>query len=553
MPVNRKTVGLTAAALLMLAGTVLAAGSYEDLQGQVKEFTLDNGVHFIVLERHDVPVFSFDIYMDVGSAQEVTGITGLAHILEHMAFKGTSEVGTEDIKKELKAMAAEDATFLTLKNERNRMLRLGQDISVTFLGEDALAELGDDARVMIVNGEVSNLGAARALDWEQKQYVTSFDDEDRVLVIASHSFEMAKDTAREFVVSNEFGQIVENNGGRGMNAGTWTDETNYFYSMPSNRVELWAYLEGTRMANPIFREFYTEKDGPVTEERRMRTENSPVGKLIEEFQNLAFKAHPYHHSTIGWMSDINSITRQDCQDFYDTHYVGENMTVAVVGDVDFAQIKKLATKYFAGISGSPAPRLDTYEPEQNGEKRMVIQDDAQPFYIAGFHIGNYAHPDAAVYSAIADILGQGRTSRLNKRLVKQDNIAVQAVSFAGFPSDKYPTQLAVLGIPAKDVTALEIEAAIFEEIEKLKADGVTEEELAGVKRRARAGYVRGLQGNQGLARQLAFYQGRNGDWRDMFSQLDAIESVTVDDVKRVAAEIFEPNHRTVVYIETVED
>ena len=553
MPVNRKTVGLTAAALLMLAGTVLAAGSYEDLQGQVKEFTLDNGVHFIVLERHDVPVFSFDIYMDVGSAQEVTGITGLAHILEHMAFKGTSEVGTEDIKKELKAMAAEDATFLTLKNERNRMLRLGQDISVTFLGEDALAELGDDARVMIVNGEVSNLGAARALDWEQKQYVTSFDDEDRVLVIASHSFEMAKDTAREFVVSNEFGQIVENNGGRGMNAGTWTDETNYFYSMPSNRVELWAYLEGTRMANPIFREFYTEKDGPVTEERRMRTENSPVGKLIEEFQNLAFKAHPYHHSTIGWMSDINSITRQDCQDFYDTHYVGENMTVAVVGDVDFAQIKKLAMKYFAGISGSPAPRLDTYEPEQNGEKRMVIQDDAQPFYIAGFHIGNYAHPDAAVYSAIADILGQGRTSRLNKRLVKQDNIAVQAVSFAGFPSDKYPTQLAVLGIPAKDVTALEIEAAIFEEIEKLKADGVTEEELAGVKRRARAGYVRGLQGNQGLARQLAFYQGRNGDWRDMFSQLDAIESVTVDDVKRVAAEIFEPNHRTVVYIETVED
>ena len=553
MPVNRKTVGLTAAALLMLAGTVLAAGSYEDLQGQVKEFTLDNGVHFIVLERHDVPVFSFDIYMDVGSAQEVTGITGLAHILEHMAFKGTSEVGTEDIKKELKAMAAEDATFLTLKNERNRMLRLGQDISVTFLGEDALAELGDDARVMIVNGEVSNLGAARALDWEQKQYVTSFDDEDRVLVIASHSFEMAKDTAREFVVSNEFGQIVENNGGRGMNAGTWTDATNYFYSMPSNRVELWAYLEGTRMANPIFREFYTEKDGPVTEERRMRTENSPVGKLIEEFQNLAFKAHPYHHSTIGWMSDINSITRQDCQDFYDTHYVGENMTVAVVGDVDFAQIKKLAMKYFAGISGSPAPRLDTYEPEQNGEKRMVIQDDAQPFYIAGFHIGNYAHPDAAVYSAIADILGQGRTSRLNKRLVKQDNIAVQAVSFAGFPSDKYPTQLAVLGIPAKDVTALEIEAAIFEEIEKLKADGVTEEELAGVKRRARAGYVRGLQGNQGLARQLAFYQGRNGDWRDMFSQLDAIESVTVDDVKRVAAEIFEPNHRTVVYIETVED
>jgi predicted Zn-dependent peptidase len=544
---------LAALAVLLLSGSVMAAGGYEDLKDEVQEFTLDNGVHFIVLERHDVPVFSFNIHMDVGSAQEVTGITGLAHILEHMAFKGTSEVGTEDIKKERKAMAAEDATFEVLKAERNRMLRHGQDIEVLFLGEEALADLGDDAREMIVNGEVSTLGAARALDFEQKQYVTTFDDENRDLVIYSHDFELAKDAAREYVVSNEFGQIVENNGGRGMNAGTWTDDTNYFYSMPSNRIELWAYLEGTRMADPVFREFYTEKDGPVTEERRMRTENSPIGKLIEEFQNLAFKAHPYHHSTIGWMSDINSITRQDCQDFYDTNYVGENMTVAVVGDVEFEQVKKLAEKYFKGISGAKAPRLDTYEPEQNGEKRMVIQDDAQPFYMCGYHIGNYAHEDAAVYSAISDILGQGRTSRLYKRLVKQDNIAVQAVSFSGFPSDKYPTQLAVLGIPAKDVTAAEIETAIFEEIEKIKTDGVTEEELAGVKQRARANYVRGMQGNLGLARQLSFYEGRNGDWREMFTQLDDIEAVTVEDVKRVADEIFVPNHRTVVYIETVED
>jgi len=557
MPFDRKMLGLFVCGLLIAAGGAAAAGS-SDLQDQVQEFTLDNGVHFIVLERHDVPVFSFNTHMDVGSAQEVTGITGLAHILEHMAFKGTPEIGTTDYKKEQKAMAAEDAAFAALKAERNRRLRHGRDTEVVFLNEkqfrDALAER---AGKLMVDGEAVAWDAAADLDWSDEaaegRYVSVAADGDEELVRLAHRFELAKDAAREFVVSNEFGQIVENNGGRGMNAGTWTDDTNYMYSLPSNRLELWAYLEGSRMAAPVLREFYTEKDGPVTEERRMRTDNSPFGMLLEEFQNLAFKAHPYHVSTIGWMSDLNTITRQDCQDFYDTYYVGENMTVAIVGDVDFDEVKKLAEKHFKNIPDRPAPELDTVEPPQKGEKRMVVQDDAQPFYLCGFHIGNYAHPDAAVYTAIADIIGQGRTSRLYKRLVKEDKIAAQVVSFAGFPDDKYPSLLAFMGIPVKDVDALQIEAAIFDEIDKLVAEGVTQAELDGVKRRAKANFVRGLQSNMGLARQLSYYQGKHGDWREMFKQLDAIEAVTVDDVQRVAAEIFVPNNRTVAYIETVED
>jgi predicted Zn-dependent peptidase len=489
------------AVLVLAAGAAVQAQDSSDLQSQVREFTLDNGVHFIVLERHDVPVFSFNTYMDVGSAQELTGITGIAHILEHMAFKGTDEIGTTNLKAELKAMAAEDAAFKALKAERLK---------------------GDAA------------------------------DPERLAELEA-AFTAAKDAAREFVVSNEFGQIVENNGGRGMNASTWTDATNYMYSLPSNRLELWAYLEGSRMANPVLREFYTEKDGPVTEERRMRMENSPFGMLMEQFQNMAFMAHPYHHSTIGWMSDLNTITRQDCQDFYDTHYVAENMTVAIVGDVKFDEVKRLAQKYFMDIPSREAPVIETFDAPQLGERRMAIQDDAQPIYMAGWHIGNYADPDAPVYQAIADILGQGRTSRLYKRLVKQDKIAVQTVSFAGFPDDKYPSLMALIGVPAKDVTALEMEAAIFEEIDRLVADGVTEDELAGVKRRVKSGFVRGLQGNMGLASQLSYYQGKHGDWREMFRQIEAIDAVTVADVQRVAAEIFVPNNRTVTYIETVED
>ena len=495
-----KSLALAAVLSLALGAMGASAEGYQDLKDQVREFTLPNGIHFIVLERHEVPVFTFHTYVGAGSAQEVTGITGIAHILEHMAFKGTAEIGTTDAKKEARAMKAEDEAFAALKAERLK------------------GERADSSR----------------------------------LAELEKAFTDAKDAARAFVVSNEFGQIVENNGGRGLNAGTWTDDTNYSYSFPSNRLELWAYLEGSRMSRPVFREFYTEKDGPVTEERRMRSDNNPFGMLMEQFQNLAFMAHPYHHSTIGWMTDLNTITRQDCIDFYQTHYVGPNMTVAVVGDVRFEEVKRLAEKHFSKISDAEPPVVETFDAPQKGERRIVVEDDAQPIYMCGYHIGNWAHPDAAVYNAIADILGAGRTSRLYERLVKRDKIAVQIGSFAGFPDNEYPSMLAVMGLPAKDVSGEQIEAAVLEEIQKLADEGVTAEELAGMKRRARANFVRSLQGNGGLAYQLAYYQGKQGDWREMFKQLEAIDAVTLADVQRVSREIFVPNNRTVAYIKTVE-
>jgi predicted Zn-dependent peptidase len=492
---------VVAALLLVLLATAAAAQSFSELQDRVQEFTLDNGLHFLVVERHDVPVFAFNTYVNVGSSDEVTGITGIAHILEHMAFKGTTEIGTKDYKAERKAMADEDEAWAALQEER------------------AKGDLAD---------------ASRLTDLEQ-------------------GYEAAKESAQQYVVSNEFGQIVENNGGRGLNAGTWTDATNYFYQLPSNRLELWAYLEGNRMAHPVLREFYTEKEGPVAEERRMRTDNSPMGMLIEQFQNLAFFAHPYHHSTIGYMSDIQGISRQDCRDFYNSHYVAKNMTVAVVGDVEFDKVKKLAEKYFSDISAAEPPSVDTREPEQLGEKRLVIEHTSQPFLAMGWHIGSIQDPDFPVYEAIADILGQGRTSRLYTSLVKEKKLAVQAVAFAGFPDNKYPSTLAVLGIPAKDVTAPEIEAVVLEEVARLRDEGVTADELAGVKRRAKASFVRSMRGNRGLARQLTYYQAKLGDWREAFHQVERIEAVTAADVQRVAAEIFHGSNRTVVYIETSED
>jgi len=500
MPARTRLLTLLVAAALLLLAAGAGAQTYLDLEGQVQEFTLDNGVHFLVLENHDVPVFSFRTFVNVGSSNEVRGITGLSHILEHMAFKGTSEIGTKDIKKERKAMEAEDAAFAALKAERLK------------------GEAADPAKL-------EELEAA---------------------------FTAAKDAAREFVVTNEFGQIIENNGGQGLNAYTNNDVTVYHYNLPSNRLELWAYLEGARMADPVLREFYTEKDGPVTEERRMRTDNNPIGRMIEQFENLMFMANGYHHSTIGYMSDLENISRADCRRYYDENYVGSNFVVSVVGDVNLDDVRTYAEKYFSDIPrGDPEP-VETFEPKQLGEKRMVLKDPSQPVYVAGWHIENVRHPDWPTYQVIADVLGQGRTSRLYKSLVKEQGIAVQAASFAGFPGQKFQTGLLVFGIPVKGKTGLEIEEAVLAEVDKLKAEGITAEELEAVKQRARADFIRGLRGNAGMASQLAWYQTYTGDWRNLFREVEAIEGVTLEDVKRVAGEIFVETNRTVGIIETEE-
>jgi predicted Zn-dependent peptidase len=483
---------------LTLVALAASAQTYKDLESQVQEFKLDNGMTFLVLEDHSVPVFSFRTVVRVGSAHEKRGHTGIAHLLEHMAFKGTSKIGTTDYKAEKKAMARECEAFAALKEERNKGVHADPE---------RLAELEAE-------------------------------------------FDAAKDAAREFVVSNQYGEIVEKNGGVGMNASTWVDFTQYFYSFPSNRLELWAYLEGSRMSDLVLREYYTEKDGPVTEERRMRVDNSPMGKLfMEQFQNLAFDANGYSHSTIGFMSDLQAMDRADAQEFWDTHYIGPNITVAVVGDVEFDEVKKYAEKYFRDVPGGTPVEMETFEPEQLGEKRLAVEQDAQPMLLMGYKIEGLNHPDWPVYQAIADILGQGRTSRLYTTAVKEEQKAVQVMSFAGFPGERYRTLLAVMGIPAKDVTAAELEDIVLGEIQRLVDEGVTEEELEGVKRRARANFLRGMQGNNGLAGQLAMTHAMTGDWRNLFTEVERLEAVTVEDIQRVAADIFERNNRTVVLSE----
>src|SRR6266568_3214507 len=357
--------------------------------------------------------------------------------------------------------------------------------------------------------------------------------------------------ANQYVIPNEFSEIVERNGGEGLNAFTNDDETGYHYSFPENRLELWAYLESERFIHPVMREFYKERN-VVIEERRMRTDSRPIGRLLEQFISAAFQAHPYHRPTIGWLADLNYFSATEAQHFFDNYYVPSNMVVAVVGDVKASEAMPIVEKYFARIPSHAQPdEAATTEPPQNSERRVVLRESSQPVYLEGYHRPDYLDKDDAVYDAIADLMSEGRTSRLYRALVRDKKIASVSAGFTGFPGTKYPHLFAFFAFPLPGHTPREIEDAIHVEIERLKKEDITDDDLKMIKTRAKANLVRGLAENEGLAFQLGEAQSRYGDWRESFRQVDRIDKVTKADIRRVANQIFVPTNRTVGIIENV--
>jgi predicted Zn-dependent peptidase len=485
--------------LLLLLTAIAAAQDVASFEKRTTVKTLPNGLTVVILERPEAPVFSFFTHVDAGSVQDPMGKTGLAHMFEHMAFKGTDKIGTTDYPAEKAALAKVEVAYANYIAERDK--RIGRD-------ENKLKEL----------------------EKLWKDAVTE---------------------AQKYVKPNEFGEIVEREGGEGMNANTSDDETNYFYSFPSNRLELWAYLESERFLHPVMREFYKERD-VVIEERRMRTDSSPVGRLIEQFITASFSAHPYHRPTVGWMSDLNSFSATDAQTFFDEYYIPSNMVIAVVGDVRASETMPLIEKYFGRLPTKPVPdERTTTEPPQNSERRVILRQSAQPFYIEGYHRPDYRNVDDAVYDAISDLMSNGRTSRLYRALVRDKKIAAFAAGFSGLPGNKYPHLFSFYAVPVPGHTPQELGDAIHAEIERINKEDITDEELKMIKTRAKADLIRGLADNSGLAQQLAIYQSRYGDWRELFRSVDRIDKVTKADIRRVANQTFTDNNRTVGISETV--
>jgi predicted Zn-dependent peptidase len=467
------------------------------LEGRTTVKVLPNGLTLVLCERHQAPVFSFFTRVNAGSVDDPGGQSGLAHMFEHIAFKGTTEIGTTDYAAERIALNKVEAAYAAYDTEFRR--RIGRD-------------------------------PAR-------------------LAALQKAFNDAVDAAQKYVIPNQFSEIAESNGAVGVNAETGEDYTEYFWSMPANRLELWAYLESSRIGWPVAREFYKERD-VVQEERRMRVDSSPQGRLVEEFLAAAYMAHPYGRPGVGWESEISQVSATQAEAFHKKYYVPANVVVAVVGDFDTKTALPMLERYFAAIPAGPPPLpITTVEPKQTAERDVTMREPTQPIYLEGYHRGDYRSPDDAVYDAITDIFSNGRTSRLYRSLVRDQRIAVEAEGFSGFPGIKYPGLFAFYAIPMQGHTAEEMGTAIHKELDKLKTTDVSDAELERFKTRARADLLRSLGDNASLAEQLADFQTRFGDWRQMFRELQEINAVTKADIRRVAQQTFITSNRTTARIE----
>ena len=479
-------------AVLALWPALVAGQSLKEFEKKVTEFTLPNGLHFIICERHEAPVVSFHTYVNAGSVDDPSGKTGLAHMFEHMAFKGTASIGSLNWPAEKQAMQAIEQAYDRYDAER------------------AKGHLANPETLKKMQGDL----------------------------------QAAIEKADTYVDKNLYPNIIEENGGVGMNASTEEDATNYFYSLPSNRIELWFLLESSRFLAPVFREFYKERD-VVREERRMRTESEPQGMLLEVMLATAFEAHPYKNPAVGWPSDIDHLRVRDAEEFFKEYYGPSNITIAIVGDVSPADARRMAERYFGPIEKRAAPHpVITVEPKQVGLKTAQVTTQSQPLELLAYKRPDEYDKDDPVYDVLSSILSSGRTGLLYQKMVRDQKIALEVGCASEFPGGKYPNLFLFYIAPNMGKTLDENEKALFAILDGLTKTKVDDATLGRVKTKTRASLIRRLDSNSGLADALAANYAQYGDWRKLFTDVDEIDKVTADDVERVSKALFNPQHLT---------
>ena len=482
--------------LVVLAISISAATCFaQGLAERVHEHTLKNGMKLLMVPRHTSPTVAAWIRFKVGSVDERSDERGLAHLLEHMLFKGTKTLGTRDY-------AAEKPLLDKIEQTAQRLM-----------AEQIKREQADPKVTEQLSAELARL---------EKE-------------------------AEKYVVKEEFADLYSRNGGSGYNAFTSKDGTTYIINLPANKLELWAAIESDRMQNAVLREFYTEMN-VVKEERRRSYDAEPEGKLWETFLANAFNAHPNGQPTIGWMSDIENLTRTKAENFLHKYYAPNNAIVALVGDIDPEKTIALVEKYFAAIPpGTPVPPVAVEEPQQAGEKRTEVIGDAEPELMVGFHKPTLPAPDDYVFDVIDMLLTDGRTSRLYKKLVLEKKLATSVSSF-GAPGSRYPNLFIVSATPRAPHSSAEVEAAIYEELERLKAEPMTEKELQQILNHLEFEESRQMASNGGLARNLTEYEAIAGTWRYLIEHRQKVAKITADDVMRVAKKYFTRQNRNVGFI-----
>ncbi len=483
---------LFAVTLLVVCATGIHAATLEE---KVVEHTMKNGMKLLMVERHTSPTVSAWIRFRIGSVDERSDERGIAHLLEHMLFKGTTTLGTTDY-------AAEKPLLDKIEN-----------VAQALTAEKARRDKADKGRIAGLEKQLAAL----------------------------------ESDASKYVIKDEFFELYSKNGGTGYNAFTSRDGTTYLISLPSNKLELWAAIESDRLQNAVLREFYTERS-VVMEERRRSFDADPESKLWETFVASSFLAHSYGQPTIGWMSDIENLTRSKAELFFHSYYAPNNAIVAIVGDIDTKKTIAMVERYFGGIKpGKEPPPVTAQEPKQSGERRIELIADAEPTVIMGFHKPGINTPDDYVFDVISMILGSGRTSRFYKKLVIEKQIATDIGAFDA-PGNRYPNLFVVSANPRAPHTAKEVEEAVQAELDLMKTTPVAERDLQRILNKIEYEEARRMGTNGGLARNLTEYEATTGSWRYMTEHRGKIAKVTQADIMRVAGTYFTGENRTVGFI-----
>jgi predicted Zn-dependent peptidase len=489
---------------LLLCALPFPAGAAEKPQINVEELTLPNGMRWLLFERHDSPTVVAGWVAHVGSVNEREGITGISHLFEHMMFKGTRTIGTKDIDADLRIIDEQEKIRAEMRSEIQAM------------------------REKLRRGEIDDITRPENQTARYRELDKRFDE----LV----------QKQRETLVKDHLSQIYTKNGAEGLNAGTSEDWTIYFVRLPANRIELWSWLESDRLLNPVFREFYAERD-VVYEERRMRTESTPLGKFDEAFNAQFWQASPYKWPVIGWPSDVSSITKAEADAYFGTYYAPNNLTGVLVGDFDGKAVRPLLERYFGRIprGKSDPPEMVTLEPAHIAERRFNAEADTSPTVRIWWHTVPFVHKDRTVVDLVSDVL-TGRTGRLYKGLVTGRQVANQTSASVDLKKYEGVFQVESTVKEGKDPAA--VEQAIYEEMEKLKTELLPADELQKVKNQAKANAYRRLSSPFSIAIQLMIYDGF-GDWRYINTYAEEVDRVTAADIQRVSKQYFTKENRGV--------
>lgn len=485
--------------LLLIASAAVRAQKVD-----VKEATLANGMRLLMVERHDDPTIAGGWVAHVGSSNERPGMTGTAHLFEHMMFKGTTTIGTTNFAKDKEIIVSQEQVREAMRQEEKKL------------------------RAELRKGEIDDLLKPENQTPRYRELEHKFNE-----LIAEQ---------RGVLVKNEFDRIYTGNGGTGMNAFTSEDLTAYFINVPANKLELWMWMESERLLRPVFREFYAERD-VVFEERRMRTESTPLGKFDEQLNAMFWESSPYHWPVVGWPSDIPAITKAQADEFFATYYSPQNITLILVGDFKSDDAVASAKKYFERIPRGPKdpPDVVTMEVKQMAEQRMDAEAETNPQIEILWHTVAFQHKDSYALQILAQILST-RTGRLHKSLVLGPAIATSA--YASQVSRKWAGFFTAGGEVREGHTPQELENGIYEAIDKIKAEEIPAEELQKVKNNFAASEYRRLTANMPILFQLIMNDG-NGDWREINEAGPKLQAVTAADVTRVANSYFKKENRTV--------